>query len=135
MEKQKKVILITEDEPAMLRILADKLTESGFYALQATNGEEGLQQALIHHPDVIVLDVLMPKLSGLAMLEKLRENDWGKSVPVIMLTNVSADTNETLEAIVKTQPAYYFVKSNTKLEEIVEKINDIVSNSTLKPQQ
>ena len=129
MDNQKKVVLITEDEPSMLRILSDKLTESGFYVIQATNGQEGLQQALTHRPDMVILDVLMPKMSGMEMLNKLREDKWGHDVPVIMLTNVSADTNETLESIIKTQPAYYFVKSNTKLEDIVEKINDIFSSS------
>lgn len=128
MDNQKKTILITEDEPAMLKILVDKLTESGFQTLQATNGNEGLQQALLHHPSLILLDVLMPQMDGMAMLNRLREDPWGKTVPVIMLTNVSADTNETLEKIVNTQPAYYFVKSNTKLEDIVEKIKDILSS-------
>lgn len=135
MDNQKKVILIAEDEPPMLRILSDKLTESGFYTLSATNGEEGLEQALTHHPDVVVLDILMPKLNGMDMLKKLREDKWGKTVPVVMLTNVSADTNETLQAIVTTQPAYYFVKSNTKLEDIVEKIKDIVTTASQQAQQ
>ncbi len=129
MDNQKKVVLITEDEPAMLRILSDKLAESGFNTLQATNGQEGLQQALIHHPNLIVLDVLMPKMDGMIMLNKLREDKWGKEVPVVMLTNVSADSNEALEEIVRTQPAYYFVKSDTKLEDIVEKIKEILISS------
>lgn len=134
MDEQKKIILITEDEPAMLRILTDKLMESGFQTLQATNGEEGLQQAFVHHPSLIVLDVLMPKLDGMTMLQKLREDPWGKTVPVIMLTNVSADTNETLQAIVHTQPAYYFVKSNVKLEDIVEKVKELLAPSPVSQQ-
>lgn len=123
----KKVILITEDEPSMLRILTDKLTESGFETLQAKNGEEGLALALQHHPDLILLDILMPKLDGMTVLSKLREDEWGKKVPVIILTNVSADTDATLQGIIKTQPAYYFVKSNTRLEDIVEKVKEILS--------
>lgn len=126
----KKIVLITEDEPPMLRILTDKLTESGFETLQAKNGEEGLEIALKHHPDLILLDVLMPKLNGMLMMDKLREDVWGKKVPIIVLTNVSADTDETLEAIVKDQPAYYFVKSNSKLDEIVEKVKEILSSPT-----
>lgn len=128
MQGLKKIVLITEDEPPMLRILTDKLTESGFETLQAKNGEEGLKTALEHHPDLILLDVLMPKLNGMVMMDKLREDEWGKKVPIIVLTNVSADTDETLKAIVKDQPAYYFVKSNSKLDEIVEKVKEILSS-------
>lgn len=123
---QRKIVLITEDEPPMLRILTDKLTESGFETLQAKNGEEGLSLALQHHPDLILLDILMPKLDGLTMMNKLREDTWGKTVPIIVLTNVSADTDETLQAIIKTQPAYYFVKSNSKLDDIVEKVKELL---------
>lgn len=127
MADQKKLVLITEDEPPMLRILADKLTESGFETIQAKNGEEGLNLALSRHPHLILLDVLMPKMDGMTMLQKLRQDDWGKTVPIIILTNVSPDTNEMLQAIVDTQPAYYFVKSNTKLEDIAEKAKEILS--------
>lgn len=127
MVELKKIVLITEDEPPMLQILTDKLTENGFESLQAKNGEEGLNLALQHHPDLILLDVLMPKLDGMTMMSRLRQDDWGKKVPIIVLTNVSPDTDETLQAIVKNQPAYYLVKSNTKLEDIVEKVKEILS--------
>lgn len=130
MADQKKIVLITEDEPPMLRVLTDTLVESGFDTLQAKNGEEGLALALQHHPDLILLDVLMPKMDGMNMMNSLRQDEWGKTVPIIVLTNVSADTDETLQAIVKNQPAYYFVKSNIKLEEIVEKIKEILTPSS-----
>jgi DNA-binding response OmpR family regulator len=130
MADKKKIVLVTEDEPPMLQILTDKLTEGGYDALAAKNGDDGLQTALQHHPDMIILDVLMPKLDGLAMMDKLRHDEWGKNVPIIVLTNVSADTDQTLAAIVKNQPAYYFVKSNIKLEEIMEKVNEILSPAT-----
>ena len=129
MDQEKKTILIIEDEPAMLRILTDKMIGSGFQVLQGTNGEEGLQQAVMHRPSLILVDVLMPKMDGIAMMKKLREDNWGKTVPVIVLTNVSPDTDATLQAIVTTQPAYYFVKSNTKLEDIVDKTKEILSSS------
>lgn len=122
----KKIVLITEDEPAMLNILTDKLHESGFETLQARNGEEGLHLALEHHPDLILLDILMPKVDGMTMMKTLREDSWGKTVPIIMLTNVSADTDEALQAIVKNQPAYYLVKSNNTLEEVVEKVKEVL---------
>ncbi|HEX7042877.1 MAG TPA: response regulator, partial [Patescibacteria group bacterium] len=130
MPDSKKIVLITEDEPPMLNILTDKLSENGFDTLQAKNGEEGLKMALEHHPDLILLDILMPKMDGLTMMKSLREDDWGKNVPVIILTNVSADTDETLQTIVKTQPAYYFVKSNSRLDDILEKVKEIITPSS-----
>lgn len=129
MTQPKKIILITEDEPPMLRILTDALTDSGFETLQAKNGQEGLNLALQKHPDLVLLDLLMPNMDGLTMIQKLRTDAWGKNVPVIILTNVSSDTDSIIETVVKTQPAYYFVKSDVKLEQIIEKINQIVTSS------
>jgi len=127
MDNQKKKILIIEDEPPMLQILTDRLISSGFDIIQARDGEEGLQLALQNHPDLILLDILMPKMNGTATINKLREDAWGKSVPVIMLTNVSPDTDAALNEIVKNKPAYYFVKSDIELDTLVEKIKEILA--------
>lgn len=131
MEASKKIVLIVEDELPMLQVLKDKLQESGFATFQARDGEEGLQLSITQHPDVILLDLLMPKMDGMTMLTKLRQDAWGKNVPVIVLTNVSADTDATLKAIVTTQPAFYLVKSDVKLEQVVEKIQQVLDR---KPQ-
>src|SRR5690348_16588181 len=121
MQPQKQIVLITEDEPSMLNILADKFFQNGFIALTANDGQEGLRVALEKHPDVVLLDLLMPKIDGMAMMTKLRQDSWGKTVPVIILTNVSPDSDDIIKVIVDSQPAYYLVKSDVKLEEIVEK--------------
>ncbi len=122
----KKIILITEDEPSMLHVLLEALTQNGFDTLQANNGGDGLKLALQKHPDLILLDILMPKTDGLTMMTNLRKDNWGKTVPVIILTNVNPDTNAILQSIVENQPAYYIIKSNTKLEHIVEKIQELL---------
>lgn len=129
MAETKKIILVAEDEPAMLSILTDALIQSGFAALQAKDGDEGLRLSLEKHPDLILLDILMPKMDGLTMLKKLREDIWGRNVPVIILTNVSADTNTIIQSIVRDQPAYYIVKSDVKLEHIVEKVKEVLGNT------
>jgi len=128
MDSKKKTILILEDEPAMLHIVATRLAESGFETLLAKDGQEGLTLALQKHPDLILLDVLMPKIDGLTLMKKLREDAWGNTVPMIVLSNMSPDSNTTLQAITNNQPAYYFVKSDIKLEEIVEKIKDVLAS-------
>jgi DNA-binding response OmpR family regulator len=129
MDYQKKTILIVEDEEAILSLLSDKLTQNGFEIIQATNGLEGLNFALQKHPDLILVDILMPKIDGMTMLQKLRTDSWGQTIPVIILTNVNPDNNQTLEDINKTHPAYYFVKSDIKLDEVAEKVKEILSSS------
>jgi DNA-binding response OmpR family regulator len=129
MENSQKKILIVEDEPSMLSILNDKLLETGWETIQARNGEEGLKIALEQHPDLILLDLLMPKMDGTTTINKLREDEWGKTVPVIMLTNVNPDTDTALKDILKTQPAFYFVKSDIDLATLVEKIKEVLQST------
>ena len=130
MASSPKAILIVEDEVSLLHILTDKLNEIGYDTVPANNGEDGLQLALQRHPDLILLDVLLPKLDGMSMLSKLRQDEWGKTVPVIVLTNVSPDREEQISSINKTQPAYYLIKSNNTLENVVEKVKDLLSQTT-----
>jgi DNA-binding response OmpR family regulator len=127
-EHPKKIILIAEDEASILRILTDTLKENGFETIQAKNGHEGLALALEKHPDLILLDILMPQMDGLTVMNKLRSEKWGKGVPVIILTNVSPDTDASLHAIMEYQPAYYIMKSNIQIDQLLEKINSIFSS-------
>jgi len=123
MEK-KKIILITEDEKALRHALDDKLARNGFTILDAENGEEGLALALVEHPDLILLDIVMPKMNGMKMLKELRADEWGKTVPVIMLTNLSSADEERNRDITKLEPTYYLIKTDIKIEDVVEKIKE-----------
>lgn len=125
-----KIVLIVEDEIPMLNVLSDQLKEAGYDTFKAKDGEEGLSMAFSHHPDVILLDLLMPKMDGMTMMQRLRKDDWGKHVPVIILTNVSPDTDTTIKGIIDFQPAYYLVKADVKLEGIVEKIKNVLEKSS-----
>ena len=117
---KKQTILIVDDEISLLTALRDKLTRENFATLEAKNGEEWLEIALSEHPDLILLDIVMPKMDGMAMLKKLREDAWGKNAKVIMLTNLS-DIKNVVNAI--NQQSYdYLVKSDWKLEDVVAKI-------------
>jgi len=69
-------------------------------------------------------------MDGMEMMQKLRADSWGKDVPVIILTNVSPDTDTTMKAIVTFQPVYYLVKSNTKLEEVIKKVNEVTGTAS-----
>lgn len=134
-DSRKKIILIAEDEAPLLKVLTDTLNENGFDTIQAKNGIEGLKFALEKHPDLILLDILMPQMDGLTVMNKLRAETWGKTVPVIFLTNVSPDSDASLQAIMQYQPAYYIMKSNIQIDQLLEKINGIFSNPSAKSPQ
>jgi|SRR3989344_2507721 len=128
--KNKKILVIeeVEDEKSLRDVLHDKFSLEGFGVLEAKDGEEGLATALREHPDLILLDIVMPKMDGLTMMKKLREvNEWGKNVPIILLTNLSADDNKINQAITDNIPAYYLVKANYTIEDLVEKIRERLS--------
>ncbi len=124
-QSKKYTLLIVEDEMSARRVLADKFTRDGFVVHESANGEAGLATALREHPDMILLDIVMPRMDGMTMLKKLRETDeWGKHVPVIILTNLtSADDGRTRD-ITELEPAYYLVKTDWKLEDLVAKVRE-----------
>ncbi len=119
-----KKILIVEDEPSMLQVLSDALRAEKFDVVTASDGVEGLRQAETHHPDLILLDIVMPKMDGVSMMKKLRsENDWGKNVPIIILTNLSAD-DEILKSVTVSEPAYYLIKTNWTITDVIIKVKE-----------
>ncbi len=123
--QQKKKIMIVEDESSMLRILSDSFRREGFEVLEAQDGETAFNQIIAKEPDIILLDIVLPKMDGLSMLKKLRHmNTYGKDVPVILLTNLSPDREEINRTITETDPAYYLVKTNWNIEDVVAKVNE-----------
>jgi DNA-binding response OmpR family regulator len=120
-------ILVVEDEAPLRTAIHDTLVNEKFDVIEATNGEEGLRSALDTHPDLILLDVIMPVMDGMTMLKKLRESgEWGKHIPVIVLTNVGSDNNKMINDVTVLEPSYYFVKSDWRLEGLVIKIKELL---------
>lgn len=95
---QTKKILVVEDEAALLRVLSDKLRREGFEVTEASDGLQGLEAAFSQHPHLILFDIIMPHMDGLTMLKRLREDPWGRYVPVVILTNVN-DTAKVMETV------------------------------------
>lgn len=118
-------ILIAEDDKPMLKALTDKFNHEGFNVIETRNGEEALKSALEKHPTLILLDLIMPKTDGLVVLKKLREDEWGKTVPIIILTNLNMD-NKIIKEVVAFEPSFYLMKSEVKLEEIVYKVKEVL---------
>jgi two-component system OmpR family response regulator len=117
-EKQKKILLV-EDSKSYQWIISQKLTEDGFIVATAGDGQEGLEAIKIENPDLILLDIEMPKMDGITMSKRMKEADI--KIPIIFLTNMS-DLGHISEA---TETASdYIIKSDTTAEGIVARVKE-----------
>ncbi len=115
-------ILIVEDEPAVSKALKERFEQEGFEVTQAQNGQEGLLRASNEKPDLILLDLIMPHMDGITMLQRLREDEWGKLAKVIVLSNLSDDS--ALARSMEKGVYDYLVKTDWKLEDVVAKVKE-----------
>jgi DNA-binding response OmpR family regulator len=115
-------ILIVEDENSLQTSLREFLSMENFEAISAFNGEEGIKMAQEENPDLILLDIILPKKNGFEVLEFIRKNKKTEKIPVILLTNMESaeDVNRAFDLGVTT----YLVKSSYTLEDIVKKIKE-----------
>ncbi|MFA6184058.1 MAG: response regulator [Parcubacteria group bacterium] len=122
--KQKKKILVVEDEISLAKALKSKFEKEGFEVLIAENGQVGLESSLRELPDMILLDIAMPVMDGLQMLKLLKEDEKGKDLKVIILTNYG-DMDKFMEA--KDLGANdYLVKADWGMADIVEKVKSLI---------
>lgn len=118
-------ILLVEDDQILVQMYQKLLVNHGYDVKIALDGEEGLKLALQDHPDLILLDIRMPKMDGMTMMHNLRADVWGKNASIIILTNLDA-TDKRLEDIAKDQPSYYLIKADNPPEQVLEKIKEIL---------
>ena len=130
MEKQK-TILVVDDEKSIRTAIIDTLQIRNFLPIEAETGEKGVELALSKHPDLILLDLLMPEMDGMTALKKIRADAWGATVPVIILTNLSATSEQLVEDVATHKPMHYLVKSDWKLLDVVKKIEEVLKNKNL----
>src|ERR1017187_2888295 len=122
-----KKILIVEDEIAYLKLLKSQLSAKGYQIIEATNGEKGLEAAKRENPDLILLDIRMPVMDGMVMLNLLRKQESGKKTKVIMLTNLDPD-DKIIKEVVKDVPSYYYIKSDIQFNDLLDKIHELVGD-------
>lgn len=122
-DKQK--IAVIEDEPNICEMYRAKLSTAGFDVKTAGNGVEGLMLAEEFKPDIILLDLKMPIMSGDEMLSKLREKDWGAEMRVAILTNISKD--EAPKTLQFLNIDRYIVKAHHTPSQIVDIVKEILS--------
>jgi len=113
-------ILLVEDDRFLRRACEAGLKKKGFSVLTANDGEEGLQLARSESPDIILLDMLMPKLNGMETLEALKQDSQTSGIPVVILSNTSIDSDvqkaKSLGAI------GYLVKASMSLQELGDQV-------------
>lgn len=117
-----KTILIVEDEKTLFEALSVKLEEAGYKIVEAKDGKEGLKIALKIKPDLLLVDILMPIMDGITMINQLKEDEWGKTVPMIILTNFSDEEKMRQAELAGVHD--YMVKSDWKLSDVVNKVNE-----------
>ena len=128
--KDTNTILIIEDETSLLDALSDKCKKEGYRVFTAKNGKNGLSLALEHHPDVILLDIVMPIMDGISFLEEIRKDPWGKTASIIILTNLTGS-----EEVSKSTGAGvydYLVKSDWSLKDVIVKIEEKIGKKNKK---
>jgi|SRR3989344_2165655 len=121
-------IIIVEDDLKAASIYKQRLEEDG-YAVEIVDDEGAFSKIQSEKPDLVLLDILMPKVSGMIILHQLKEDAELEDVPVLILTNVE-DTNEVSEAI-QLGASGYLVKAETNLDTLAQKVKDVLESTSI----
>lgn len=119
-----KKILLIEDESALQKTLGGVLTQEGYEVSSALDGEIGLRTAKAIKPDLILLDLILPKMNGFEVLKALKEDEETKGIPIIVLTNLEGV--EDVDKAISLGAKNYLVKAQYSLAEVLEKIKGIL---------
>lgn len=117
-----KKILIVDDEALVRDVLSMRLAGEGFTVFEAANGKEGLEQAFKNHPDLILLDLIMPQVDGIELLKTIRQDPWGKTAHIIVMTNLN--DAKSVEDSVTQGVRDYLVKVDQTPDEMVRIVKD-----------
>jgi adenylate cyclase len=124
-DKAKAKVLVVEDEEILLTGLKEELETGGYVVEGAGDGVEGLEKVKTFKPQLILLDLLMPKMDGMEMLQKLKADSASRDIPVVILTNLS-DYEKISEAL-SLGAMDYLVKANYKLEDLLDKVRTVLA--------
>lgn len=122
----RKSILVVEDEVDMREAITTALENADYHVITAENGQDGLDKALQHEPDLILLDLLMPIMGGQEVLKKLHEHPYGETAKIIILTAMDDITNvgDAYEAGISG----YITKSETSLQDLVTQVRTTLAS-------
>lgn len=122
-----KKILIIEDERALRRSMEYRLRKEDYAVVTAQNGEEGLARAAEATPDLVLLDLVLPKLNGFEILRRFKADPAMKNVPVVVFTNLSQETDQSQAE--ELGAAGFFVKSDMPIDQVVEEVRRFLAPS------
>ncbi|MDD5606414.1 MAG: response regulator [Candidatus Pacebacteria bacterium] len=117
-----KKILSIEDDSSLQKTLVDFLKKQNYKVFSASDGLNGLELAKNEKPDIILLDLILPKLEGFSVLEELKSNDLTRNIPIIITTNL--EQPENIEKAIEKGAAAYLVKNQYTLKELLGKIKE-----------
>lgn len=120
-------IAIIEDDEVINQMYRMKFEANGFEVEAASDGEAGIAMVEKYHPDIILLDLQMPRMNGADTLEKIREHSWGKDIPVIILTNLGQE--EAPEKLRQLTIHSYIVKAELTPSQVVKRVKDALGLS------
>lgn len=121
-----KKIVIIEDDPAISSMYCFKLENCGFKVRVAFDGKQGLEVIEQFEPDLILLDLKMPKMCGDEMLEQLRQHEWGANIRVIVLTNISK--SEAPSSLRFLHVERYIVKAHHTPKQVLEVVQEVLGS-------
>jgi CheY-like chemotaxis protein len=121
-------ILVVEDDPLISRMYKKIFSFENLEVEMAIDGEEGLEKARTSLPTLILLDIMMPKMNGLQVLDKLKADPATKNIPVVMLTNL-AGTHDA-EAALSKGAVKYIIKSENEPKQVVDMVKEILAGYT-----
>lgn len=122
----KGTVLLVDDDPLILRMYQKKLSSDGYETITAKNGAEALAQIAQKIPDIILLDVMMPKMNGVETLKTLKAKEETKNIPVIFLTNLG-DSQEDINKAKTLGALDYLVKAETDLSSLSERVKSVLT--------
>lgn len=118
-------IAIIEDEPSIVEMYKFKLEQSGYEVQFSYNGKDGYELISNFKPDLILLDLMMPEMSGDQLLEKIRRTDWGKSIKVIVLTNIGED--DAPPSLTELGVSRYVIKAQNTPSEVAVMVGEVLA--------
>ena len=124
MDSSEKRVLLVEDDQNIRELYAIALIKAGVNIMMAEDGDQGVRQALAHHPALILLDIDMPIMNGYDAAARIREDAWGKTVPIIFLTNRD-DPRDKAHASLHS-PERYIVKATVPVQELVAQVKKAI---------
>lgn len=120
-------VAIVEDVPSLADMYKFKFEQAGFHVVVAYNGEEGVQKITEFRPDLILLDLMLPEMSGDQVLAQIRATDWGKAIRVLILTNIGED--EAPAVLQTLNVDRYIVKADYTPAQVVDIVRTVLGQS------